>query len=143
MDLLRPNVSDRVSNKHERQKEGYDHGTVVKSYMVGEAVWVRNFAQGPTCLAGVVVQNQGRYSLHVKLTDGHVVHHYLDHIRQEAESATPDPENPTNEADDPMMDPTSSYNQVEPLREQESVPPLTSEPRRSAQQRKHPNHLTY
>ena len=48
------------------------------------------------------------------------------------ESATLDPENHTSEADDPLMDPTSSYSQPEPIREQEYVPPLTSEPRHSA-----------
>ena len=143
LDLLRPNVTDRVSNKQERQKEGHDHGTVIRSYPVGEAVWVRNFSQGPTWLAGVVVQNQGQCSLHVKLTDGRVVHRHLDHIRQKVESATPDPENSTSEADDPLMDPTSSNSQAEPFREQESVPPLNSEPRRSARQRKPPNRLTY
>ena len=143
LDLLRPNVTDRVSNKQERQKEGHDHGTVVRSYLVGEAVWVRNYAQGPTWLAEVIVQNQGQCSLHIKLTDGRVVHRHLYHIRQKVESATPDPDNPTSEADDMLMDPTSSYSRAEPLTEQESVPPLTSEPRRSAQQRKPSNHLTY
>ena len=49
----------------------------------------------PTWLPGVVVQNQGLCSLHIKLTDGHVVHCHLDHIKQKAESATPDLENPT------------------------------------------------
>ena len=58
LDLLKPNVTDGVSNKQERQKEGCDHGTVVSSYTVGEGVSVCNFAQGPTWLAGVVVQNQ-------------------------------------------------------------------------------------
>ena len=143
LDLLRPNVTDSVSTKQERQKEGHDYGTVVTSYKVGEAVWVHNFAQGPTWLAGVVVQNQGQCSLHVKLTDGRVVHCHLDHIRQKVKSATPDPENPTSEADDPLMDPTSSNRRAVPLREQESVPPLNSEPTRSARQRKPPNHLTY
>ena len=57
LDQLRPNVTDRVSNKQERQKEGYDHGTVVRSYMIVEAVWIHNFTQGPTWLAEVVVQN--------------------------------------------------------------------------------------
>ena len=71
------------------------------------------------------------------------MHRHLDHIRQKVESATPNAENPTSEDDDLLMDPTSSYSQAEPFREQESVPPLTSEPRRSAQQRKPPNHLTY
>ena len=90
------------------------------------------FARQPTWLAGMVVQNQGQCSLHIKLTDGHVVCCYLDHIKQKAKSAIPYPENPASEADDPLMDPTSPYSQTEPLREQESVPPLTSEPRRFA-----------
>ena len=51
--------------------------------------------------------------------------------------------NPTCEADDPPMDPTSSFCQRDPLREQESVLPPTPEPRRTARQRKPPNHLTY
>ena len=42
--------------------------------MADEAMWLHNFTQGPTWLAGVVVQNHGHCSLHVKLTDGHVVH---------------------------------------------------------------------
>ena len=71
-------------------------------------MWVRNYVQGPTWLAGVVVQNQGQCSLHVKLIDGCFVHRHLDHIRQKMESATPDPENPSSKADDPLMDPTSS-----------------------------------
>ena len=41
------------------------------------------------------------------------------------DSAFPNPENPTCEADDPLMDPTSSYSQTDPLREQELVPPPT------------------
>ena len=42
--------------------------------MADEAMWVHNFAQGPTWLAGVVVQNHEQCSLHVKLTDGRVVY---------------------------------------------------------------------
>ena len=87
------------------------------------------FARGLTWLAGTVVQNQRQCSLHIKLTDGHVVCCYLDHIKQKAKNAIPYPENPTSEADDLLMDPTSPYSQAEVLREQESVPPLTSEPK--------------
>ena len=61
LDILRSNVTDRrVSNKQERQKEGYDWGTVPRSYTVGEVVWVLDFAQGLTWLSGLVLQNQGQ-----------------------------------------------------------------------------------
>ena len=47
LDILKPNISDRLSINQERQKEGHDQGTVHRSYAVGDAVWVRNFSQGP------------------------------------------------------------------------------------------------
>ena len=60
LDILRSNVTDRISNKQKRQKEGYDWGTVPRSYTVGEVVWVLDFAQGLTWLSGLVLQNQGQ-----------------------------------------------------------------------------------
>ena len=51
-DILKPNISDRVSINQERQKEGHDRGTIYRSYAVGDAVWVRSFSQGLTWIAG-------------------------------------------------------------------------------------------
>ena len=63
-------MSQRESLTNKKGKRGTDRGTVVRSYTVGEAVWICNFTQGPTWLEGVAVQNQGQCSLYyVKLSD--------------------------------------------------------------------------
>ena len=66
LDILKPNILDRVSINQERQKEGHDRGTVHRSYAVGDAVWVCSFSQGPTWIAGEVVKYKGHCSLIVK-----------------------------------------------------------------------------
>ena len=134
-------MSQIVSNKQERQKEWHDRGTVVRSYAVGESVWIWNFAKGLSWLKGVAMQNQGHWSLNVKLTDGCVVHPHLDHIRPRVESTYMNIDNPICKAGDQLMDPTTSCSQADHLRETLST--QTSEPRYSAWQRKPPDHLTY
>ena len=104
LDILKPNISDRVSVNQERQKEGHDRGTVHRSYAVGDAVWVCSFSQGPTWIAGEVVKYKGQCSL-IKLTDGRVVHRHLDHIKQKVGSTNPD--QTTTMVDDPLIAPAS------------------------------------
>ena len=64
------------------------------------------------------MQTQGYCSLHFNLTDGRVVRHHLDQIRPRLESTDMNSDNPTCEADDPLMNPTSSCSQADPLQEQ-------------------------
>jgi len=132
LDILRPNVADRVCNKQERQKVGDDQGTVQRSYSVGDAVWVHNFSQGPTWLSGEVVQHNGQCSLSIKLADGCCVLCHLDHVRQKVESTILVTENLPAEVDDPLMDLTSPSSPPEPLREQQPLPQPVSAPWHSA-----------
>ena len=46
LDILKPNIVDKVSNKQEEQKRGFDKGTMHRSYAIGDTVWIRNFSQG-------------------------------------------------------------------------------------------------
>jgi len=116
---------------------------VQRSYSVGDTVWVRNFSQGPTWLAGEVVQHNGQCSLNIKLADGHCVLRHLDHVRQKVGSTIPVTENLPAEVDDPLMDLTSPNIPPEPPREQQPLPQPVSAPRRSARHRRPPNRLTY
>ena len=136
LDILRPNIAQKVNSKQERQKEGHDRGTVQRSYVVGDSVWVRNFSQGPRWLAGEVVTLNGQCSLSIKLNNGNTVHHHLDHVRQKVGSAMPETEIIT-ESDDPLMDPTSPHSS------EELVEPPVSAPRRSTRHKRPPNRLTY
>ena len=141
LDILKPNISDRVSINQERQKEGHDRGTIQRSYAVGEAVWVRNFSQGLTWLAGEVVKYKGQCSMIVKLTDGRVIHRHLDHIRQKTGSTSPD--HTTTTIDDPLIAPAFPSDQTEsPSASRSEQEPSQLIPRRSARHRRPPDRLT-
>ena len=138
LDILKPSIADRVSNKQEEQKRGFDKGTMHRSYAIGDTVWVRNFSQGPIWLAGEAVQLKGECSLNVKLTDGRIVHRHLDHIRLKVGSTTSDTGNSTtSEVDDPLI--------IYPLPLSEDTPssPPTLAPRRSSRNRRPPDRLTF
>ena len=142
LDILRPNSSDRVLTKQEKQKEGHDRGTVQRSFIVGDAVWVRNFSQGPCWLAGEVVDHKGQCALIIKLTDNRIVHRHLDHVRQRLGNTIPDVDTTTTGGDDPLMAPTSPNSSQEPSRDREQLSPPAPLPRRSARVRKPPNRFT-
>jgi hypothetical protein len=49
--------------------------------VIGDAVFVNNFGEGPAWLTGSIVDTLGSLSLQVKLTDGRIVRRHIDHVR--------------------------------------------------------------
>ena len=81
LDLLHPDLTSRVEHKQKLQKQRYDQHTTVRQFVPDDAVYVRNFGEGDTWLAGTIVNAPGPRSYNVKLSDGRVVRHHVDHIR--------------------------------------------------------------
>ena len=81
LDQLHPDMATRVEQKQLMQKQRYDKHTKVRQFVPGEAVYVRNFAQGDTWLAGKIVNAPGPRSYNVKLSDDRIVRRHVDHIR--------------------------------------------------------------
>ena len=83
------------------------------------------------------MQHKGECFLNVKLTDGRIVHHHLDHIRLKVGNTTSDTGNSTtSEVDNPLM-----YSL--PLSEDTPLSPPTLAPRRSSCNRRPPDRLTF
>ena len=98
-------------------------------------MWVRNFSQGLTWLAGEIVKYKGQCSVIVKLTDGRVIHRHLDHIRQKTGSTSPD--HTTTTIDDPLIAPAFPSDQTEfPSASSSEQEPSELIPRRSARHRR-------
>ena len=57
----------------------------VRSFGVGEVVWVRNYANGPKWIKGVVEKLNGPASYEV-LVNGNMVHRHVDQVRRCAEN---------------------------------------------------------
>ena len=74
-------MASHVECKQELQKQTYDQHTKPRQFVSDEAVFVRNFVQGDTWLAGKIVNAPGPRSYNVKLSDDRIVRRHADHIR--------------------------------------------------------------
>ena len=63
LDLIKPNIADRVHCNQQKQKAEHDRGTVHRSFEIGTSVFVKNFASGPTWLPGMVIKTKGNCSM--------------------------------------------------------------------------------
>ena len=88
LDLLHPMVESRVLSSQARQKAGHDQHARDRAFVVGDEVYVRNFAGGSRWLPGVVTAIKGPLSYEVKLLDDRVVRRHIDHVRQRFDSST-------------------------------------------------------
>ena len=135
LDLLKPNIADRVCHNQQKQKAVHDKGTAQRTFEIGSPVFVKNFASGPTWLAGNVTSTEGHYSYIIKLSDGRAVRRHGDHIRNR--STTVDE---TADTDDPLMDPVVPSTQTDELsQETNDSPPVL---RRSTRNRRPPDRFT-
>lgn len=52
LDLMRPNISNRVKKAQERQKQQHDRTSQDRTFTSGDKVFVKNFREGPNWLTG-------------------------------------------------------------------------------------------
>ena len=74
LDLLKPNLAQRVEKKQLQQKRNYDSCVRQRTFKEGEKVYAKNFRLfGQMWLPG---KKTGPVSVRVELTGGQVVHHH-------------------------------------------------------------------
>ena len=79
---LRPNLSARVHTAQTAQKIQHDKSSQAHHFHVQDKVYVRNFRNVPTWLAGVIVATRGPVSYDIELADDRVVRRHMDNIRR-------------------------------------------------------------
>ena len=55
LDLLRPNLAERVERKQQSQKEQHDSHSKEREFSTGTKVWVRNMQRGDKWLPGIIL----------------------------------------------------------------------------------------
>jgi hypothetical protein len=139
--LIKPNMTDKVHQKQEKQKQYHDSHAKGRKFNVGDAVFVKDFPSGKTWIPGTVIAIKGPLSYHVELSDGRVFHRHVDHICVRTSSietsksrSDNDVEIPTPATDiDPIETPENTSNKSEP----------SETNRRSARNRVPPDYLRY
>ena len=74
LDLLQPNVSGRVQQYMDRQKQAqqaHDEHAAQRQFGVNDGVYARNYGRGPLRLSGFVVGTEGSAMYKIRLDDGH------------------------------------------------------------------------
>ena len=85
LDLVRPDLSDVVQRKQQKQKVFHDIHSRNRKFCVGEKVYYRNFSQGsnsPKWLTGILAKFSGPVSLLIESSDGHSVRRHIDDVRE-------------------------------------------------------------
>ena len=62
------------------QKQQHDKHVHDRQFKLNDSVSIVNFAKGPKWLPGVIVDQTGPVSFHIRLDDGRVVRRHQDHI---------------------------------------------------------------
>ena len=129
LDLLHPDVAERVRSRQQKLKAGHDHHCHQRSFTEGRPIWAKNHAPGPPWLAGTLRKLVSPERFVVQLEDGRTVDRHIDHCR----SRVPTPPNgdpilPTSE----LMDEERA--DEEQANEQAAVEPAAL-PRRSTRTR--------
>ena len=73
LDLLKPNMANRVESKQYQQKRNHDFTACPRALTQGDKVYVKNFGQGQRCLPGEIVEVTDPVSFMVKLLDGRLL----------------------------------------------------------------------
>ena len=68
LDLLNPQLSDRVVSAQNRQVAAHDKRVQARSFSLGDLVYVRNYGQGPKWIKGTIVDYSGPYNFSVEVT---------------------------------------------------------------------------
>ena len=100
---MHPQVSSRVHANQFQQKMAHDQRAKNRSFELGDTVFIKNFADEPTWLPGVVTALHGLLTFDVKLGDGQVVWRHIDHVQSQASHPPP------TETEDDCTTPWTDY----------------------------------
>ena len=81
LDLLFPQIADRVENQQSQQKKSHDRTAQRRNFTQGQAVYARNFREGERWLPGHIMEVTGPVSYNIQLHDGRYWKRHQDHIR--------------------------------------------------------------
>lgn len=82
MDLLRPDVEERVVSKQADLKTQHDQHSKSRELFLGQRVLVRIIRPGQAWIPGTVVERNGPLSYLVQVSDNRVWKRHIDHVRE-------------------------------------------------------------
>ena len=163
LDLLHPNVSDRVLEKQTQQKSSRDYHAKHREIQVDDTVYIKYFRRPKSWLSGTVVEKNGPVSARVRPSTGEIMRRHQDHIRiRTDQDLTPQVDSGSQEivpletplvSNDIPSEPSTTFTCINPPAISEEVrqpfiseelrqpTELSTQKRRSTRIRQRPKHL--
>ena len=82
LDLLKPNVTDRVESSQASQKVSHDKRAKSRSFTLGDVVYARSYGQGPTWEKGTIVDSSGPHNFSVEVNHAGQLMTWRRHVNQ-------------------------------------------------------------
>ena len=82
LDLLKPNIGQKVAAKQQQQKNFHDTHCRERTFSVGERVFIKNNAKGQKWIPGSITKQTGPVSFKVKLHNGKIIRCHQDQLRK-------------------------------------------------------------
>ena len=111
LDLLHPDISERVRKRQLDQKEGHDSRCWQRELSASQTVWVRNHANGRPWFPGTISKVLGQHRFQISLEDGRVVDRPIDHVRYRVMAPEGDQPEPSIEPVIPDLDLSEDSNE--------------------------------
>ena len=82
LDLLKPNLEQKVAEKQRRQQFNHDKHSRVRQFSDGDKVFVKNQGRGEMWLPGHILERSGPVSFKVQSQDCKTISRHQDHLRK-------------------------------------------------------------
>ena len=89
LDLVVPDVSNRVQRKQEKQKEDHDKSASKREFHEGDLIFTKRVPSDKDWIPGKIVKSLGSLSFEIELEDNNVIRRHSDHIRSRCSETTP------------------------------------------------------
>ena len=106
LDLLRPNLEERVERKQKEQKQRHSRIAKERKFEIGDLVYIRNYNQGGKWLQRKIVDNIGKSMFRVCVKDGIFRRCHADQIRHWIDITNDVSEEIERDADDSLLYPS-------------------------------------
>ncbi len=118
LDLIRPNVHAKLMKRQEEKVMGSQKN--VRSFQENDSVIVRNYANGPKWLKGIVLAVDGSLMYTIELGSGKIVKRHVDQIRSCVFDQTVDEQGYVPQDDRPIDNPVPMLESSENVQGQSS-----------------------
>jgi hypothetical protein len=81
LDLIQPNLGDRVREEQSQKKEVHDYHARERIIKTGNLVYAKYFTKPKSWMPGTVVKKTGTVSAEIQLDDGLIIRRHQDHLR--------------------------------------------------------------